>query len=59
MDRYNFIMTKNKDTAQKLTANGYQLFSKNDDLYIFVNDICNLFAQSDKLDLVFTNNIFI
>lgn len=44
-----FIITKNKNTANQLLASGFQLASKNGDLWIFVNSVPKNFSF-DEID---------
>ena len=53
----NFIKTTDKETAEKLSACGFQLVSQTGDIYIFLNQSPNNFNfdNIDKSKIVYDN----
>lgn len=52
-----FIITKDEPTANQLVANGFQLVSQTNDVYVFVNVVPSHFNFSaiDKSKLAYSN----
>ena len=53
----NFIKTTDKETAEKLSACGFQLVSQTGDIYTFLNQLPNNFNfdNVDKTKIVYDN----
>lgn len=53
----NFIKTTDKETAEKLSAYGFQLVSQTGDIYTFLNQLPNNFNfdNVDKTKVVYDN----
>ena len=53
----NFIKTTDKETAEKLSACGFQLVSQTGDIYTFLNQLPNNFNFDtvDKTKIVYDN----
>lgn len=54
-----FIMTNDKETADKLKTEGYTLVVHDGDTYVFANDSKNKFDKQLVKKVVFTNAIAI
>lgn len=54
-----FIITQDKETAQRLIDLGFSLFSQNDNTYIFENSSCRKYADCEIGEVVYTNRVFI
>lgn len=57
MGKTNFIKTSDKETANKLIANGYTLLTYDGGTYTFANDANNKYAKEVSSKVVFTNAI--
>ena len=55
--KQNFIKTTDKETADKLISEGFQLVSQNDGIYTFLNQLPKNFSfdETDKKKVVYTN----
>jgi hypothetical protein len=55
--KLNFIMTTDKETADKLISAGFQLVSQNSSNYTFLNQLPNNFnfQEVDKTKMAYTN----
>ena len=55
--KLNFIMTTDKETADKLISAGFQLVSQNGNNYTFLNQLPNNFnfQEVDKTKMAYTN----
>ena len=55
--KQNFIMTTDKETADKLISVGFQLVSQNNGIYTFLNQLPKNFAfdEVDKKKMAYTN----
>lgn len=53
----NFIVTSDKETADKLAFSGFQLVSQNHDVYIFLNQPPKnfKFEEFDQKNMAYTN----
>lgn len=54
-----FLVTQNKDSADKLKDLGYKLFSCNNNTYIFENSPNKHFSKKDVADVLMTNRVFL
>lgn len=54
-----FIMTMDKDIADKLKQSGYVLFSEHNKMYFFENKPDNHFSETGIKGVVFTNKVFL
>lgn len=57
MSQKKFIMTSDKETADKLISVGFQLVSQNGNAYTFLNQLPKNFSfdESDKKKMAYTN----
>ena len=55
--KQNFIMTTDKETADKLISAGFQLVSQNGNFYTFLNQLPKNFSfdEVDKKKMAYTN----
>ena len=55
--KQNFIMTNDKETADKLVSAGFRLMSQNGNVYIFLNQPPNNFSfnEVDMKKMAYTN----
>lgn len=55
--KLNFIKTTDKETADKLISEGFQLVSQSGNIYTFLNQLPNNFnfKEVDKTKMVYTN----
>lgn len=54
-----FIVTKSEIVADKLSALGLRLFSKDNDTFIFENAPNKQYSTDVVTDVVFTNRVFL
>lgn len=60
MKNSKFIIVQDAETASKLKSNGYQLVSKTNDIYTFINTTPQNFMNFEEIDikkLVYTDRL--
>lgn len=53
----NFIKTSDKDTAEQLKKQGFNLISQEGNIFVFLNDKPTKFSEEYNKKLVYTNII--
>lgn len=54
-----FLITKNKDSAEKLKDLGYKLFSYDNNTFVFEDSPNKHFSKEDVPDVLKTNRVFL
>lgn len=57
MNSENFILTKSKETAEALVKEGFNLISRAEGMWFFLNDNKLTFSQNENV--TYTNTLFI